>query len=407
MKIKRYYFDYAAATPVDPAVRKAMEPYFSEWFGNPGSLHRFGQEASAAVFKSRRTIAATLGCSYQEIVFTGSATEANNLALRGAVKSFQTKAAENFLPKIIISGIEHESVLDTARRMEMAGEAEVAILPVLRSGIVDLKKLPALLDERIILVSVMYANNEIGMIQPIAEIAKIIKEFKNKKSTNQSTKKLSSYPLFHTDAVQAFNYLDCDVQKLGVDLVTLSAQKIYGPKGVGLLYIKTRTADVQRLFGKTAVSPIITGGGQEFGLRSGTENVPVIMGFAKAAELASNSREWWNKEHKKFQDYFWKNLKKKIPKAELNGDMKNRLPNNLNVYIPGRKAQEMLVRLDLAGFAVSAGSACTARAAQPSQVLKAMGRSDERAKNSLRITFGRLTKKSDLDKLLKSMLLFI
>ncbi|MDO8430293.1 MAG: cysteine desulfurase family protein [bacterium] len=398
--MQRYYFDYAAGTPVDPIVEKAMRPYWAEKSGNPGSLHFFGQEASAGVFNARDTIAKALGCNYKEVIFTGSATEANNLAVRGVVRSFRLKFP-GIKPKIIVSTIEHESVLETARDLERDG-VEVVYLPVDKNGLVDLKKLKDALDERTILVSVMYVNNEVGSIQPIKMISDMVKNFRGS----------NNYPLFHTDAVQAFNYLNCNVNDLGVDLLTLSSQKIYGPKGCGLLYIRSQKLNVKsQMLGRNFISPIITGGSaQEYGLRAGTENVPAIVGFGKAIELVSNSRELENKRLRKLQEYFLAQMKKIAPKAKLNGpeNLKNRIPNNLNFYFPSREnesgtAQDLLIKLDLAGFAVSPGAACTARTCQPSHVLKAMGYSDERATSSLRFTFGRPIFKSDIDKLLNEI----
>ncbi len=380
MKPERIYMDYAASTPVDPAVLKEMTPYFTEKFGNPGSLHSFGQEAMGAVDRAREVVAKAMALppagGFRSVIFTGSATEANNLALRGTVKGFlqsRRSAEKNFLPKIIVGCIEHESVLDTARELGKEG-VEVAYVPVDKNGIVDLKKLESSLDERTILVSIMFVNNEIGSVQPIKEISEIIKDFRDKKTIfSQSTSlvqrlaRLSSpsgrrnvkrrtmparlrgfeedgfsslYPLFHSDAVQAFNYFDCDVKKLGVDLMTLSGQKIYGPKGVGALYIRStkfearnskqnqnskfqtqnrvsdlgfRNSDLQ------LVKPIVTGGGQEFGLRSGTENIPAIVGFGKAVELAEKDRSKNAKEVKSLKDEFWRGLKKIYPQAEING----------------------------------------------------------------------------------------
>ncbi|MBI5306086.1 aminotransferase class V-fold PLP-dependent enzyme [Candidatus Wolfebacteria bacterium] len=260
MKFSRdkIYFDYAATTPMDPLVKKAMEPYFFEKFGNPSSIHSFGQEAMAIVDESREKIANIIGASpvggFQEIIFTGSATEANNLALRGIIKKFRIKNLElrdplyskSYIlnPRIIVSAIEHESILETCRDLEKDG-IEIIYLPVNKQGIVDLNKLKESLNERTILVSVMYANNEIGTIQPISAIAEIVKEFRiknlefrNKKNPQSSILNPQFYPLFHTDAVQAFQFLDCDINKLWVDLMTLSGHKIYGPKGIGLLYAK-------------------------------------------------------------------------------------------------------------------------------------------------------------------------
>ncbi len=390
--MRRYYFDYAAATPVDPAVEKAMRPYWSEIYGNPGALHWFGQEASAAVFGARDRAAKILGCHYKEIVFTSGATEANNLALRGVLRG----TFKNPKPKIIISAIEHESILETAEDLKRDG-AETVFLPVSKRGIADLKKLKESLDERTVLVSVMSANNEIGTIQPISEIAKIVNDFRNRKSQTNSKFLIpnSSFPLFHTDAVQAFNYLDCDVQRLGVDLMTLSSQKIYGPKGAGLLYVKNPK--------NWNLSPLVTGGGQESGLRGGTEAVPLIIGLVKALEIASQKRIGEIKKIKTLQEYFWRKMKTIAPAVQLNGDWKSRLPNNLNLYFPGQAGQDLLIKLDLAGFAVSPGAACSARICRPSHVLKALGCSDAQATGSLRITFGRQTKKSDVDKLLAAL----
>ena len=423
--MKRIYFDYAATTPVDPAVFATMKPYFSEKFGNPSSLHFFGQEAMAAIDESREKIAKNIGANFREIIFTGSATEANNLALRGAIKEFKIKNlgfrdaphSKSHIPnpRVIVSVIEHESILETCRDLESEG-VEIIYLPANREGAVDLKKLKEALNERTILVSTMYANNEIGTIQPIAEIAKAISEFriKNLEFSNKNNPKSYIlnpifYPLLHTDAVQAFQYLDCDVNKLGVDLMTLSAHKIYGPKGVGVLYARALSPKPYPL------NPIITGGGQEFGFRSGTENVAAIVGFAKAIELVSNSRELENKRIKKISDYFWKELKKINPKVQINGasDVRcqvsgvNKLPNILNIYFPEsagwRTAKDLLIKLDLAGVAVSSGSACSTRSSKPSHVLKSCGLSENRIKSSLRFSLGRFTAKAEINEAIKRL----
>ena len=451
--MKRIYFDYAATTPVDPAVFATMKPYFSEKFGNPSSLHFFGQEAMAAIDESREKIAKNIGANFREIIFTGSATEANNLALRGAIKEFKIKNlgfrdaphSKSHIPnpRVIVSAIEHESILETCRDLESEG-VEIIYLPANREGAVDLKKLKEALNERTILVSTMYANNEIGTIQPIVEISKIIQEFKEKKFSSPKPAQASghgvpskvrderaeeqassprwgersglreegfssAYPLFHTDAVQAFQYLDCDVNKLGVDLMTLSAHKIYGPKGVGVLYARALSPKPYPL------NPIITGGGQEFGFRSGTENVAAIVGFAKAIELVSNSRELENKRIKKISDYFWKELKKINSKIQLNSIPKitdyklpiTNLPNILNIYFPEsagwRTAKDLLIKLDLAGVAVSSGSACSTRSSKPSHVLKSCGLSENRIKSSLRFSLGRFTAKAEINEAIKRL----
>lgn len=428
--MKRIYLDYAASTPVHPQVLREMEPYFSEKFGNSGSLHSFGQEAMAAVDLSREKIARAISANFSEVIFTGSATESNNIALRGIAQRCVRNCAEIFrkgqreisdIPRLrmVVSSIEHESVLETARDLERDG-VEVIYLPVNGRGIVSLEKLKESLNENTILVSVMYANNEIGSIQPISEIAKIISDFRKQVNEGQMVKSglpsaFSRLPLFHTDAAQAFQFLDCGVNNLGVDLMTLSAQKIYGPKGVGALYVRGLEPKNHNL------KPIITGGGQEFGFRSGTENVPSIVGFAKAVELILKDKEKHTKRIASLRDYFWRELKKIFPKAEVNGAetqiasckspearSENRLPSAfgylpsiLNVYFPGRKSQFLLTKLDLAGVAVSAGSACRARAIEPSYVIQALGLSRERASSSLRFSFGRPTTKLEVDRALQ------
>jgi len=409
----RLYFDYAASTPVDPEVRAAMQPYFSKKFGNPGSLHSFGQEAIAAVDNSRETIAKAIGADFREIIFTGSATEANNLALRGALKGFRfqvlgfsdrknknlTPNTYNLKPRIIVSAIEHESILETAKDLERDG-VEVVYLPVDKNGLVGIKKLEDALNERTVLVSVMYANNEIGTIQPISAIAEIVREFriKNLEFRDKTPKSYilnpNFYPLFHTDAVQAFQFLDCGVKKLGVDLMTLSAHKIYGPKGVGALYVRHLKPNTYNL------KPLIMGGGQEFGLRSGTENVPLIVGFAKAVRLVAKNREEEGERIAKLRNYFWLELKKFCPQAEINGG-KNTVPSIINVYFPGYSSSDLLTNFDLAGLAASAGSACSARSNKLSYVIEKLGYPKERALSSIRFSFGRQTTKKEIIEALK------
>jgi len=427
--MKRIYLDYAASSPVATEVEAVMRSYFLNKFGNAGSLHSFGQEAIAALDESRETIANAVGANFREIIFTGSATEANNLALRGALKGFRVSglgssvkkslnpSGYTLTPRIIVSAIEHESILETARDLEKEG-AEIIYLPVSKKGIINLKKLKEFLNERTILVSVMYANNEIGTIQPISEIAKIISDFRKQmtnnkeqiaknKSIRHKPLAINHWPLLHTDAVQAFQFLDCDVKKLGVDLMTLSGHKIYGPKGVGALYIANRVlglgSNVKKSLNPSdyTLTPIITGGGQEFGLRSGTENIPLIVGFAEAVELATNNRAKEAKRIGALRDYLWKGIKNMCPKAERNGDTKKVLPNFLNVYFPDYNAADLLVRLDLAGIAVSAGSACSARSSEPSYVIEALGLKGKRSSRSIRITLGRQTSRRDIDTALK------
>jgi cysteine desulfurase len=391
---QRIYLDYAATTPVDPAVLRAMEPYFSKKFGNPGSLHASGQEAIAAIDQSREKIAHAIGAEFREVIFTASATEANNLALRGVVERWRAvhkmSAVKN--PRIIVSAIEHESVLETARELERDG-VDVTYLPVDRHGIVDLKKLREALDGQIALVSVMYGNNEIGTIQPIAEIASIVRA-------------AAPRALIHTDAAQAFQFLDCDVRELDIDLMTLSSHKLYGPKGAAVLYVRGANGVGKKNISKhNLLEPILFGGGQEFGLRSGTENVPTIVGFAKAVELAAAARAKESKRIAALRDRLWRGIKKIYPKAEVNGievsEGTKTLPHILNVYFPDHEAQDLLTRFDLAGLAASSGSACRSRAFEPSYVIEALGYSKEHGKQSIRFSLGKPTVIQYIDKSIK------
>ena len=356
----RIYLDYAATTPVVPEVYKAMRPYFSEKYGNPGSLHSFGQEALAAVDRARETIAALIGARFDEVIFTSSATEANGLALRSVAKKLKAESH-----KVIVSAIEHKSVLEAAHELF----PEVVELPVSHEGIVDIEALKGALHERTGLVSIMCVNNEIGVVELIAEIARIIKEFKA----------VSDGPLFHTDASHAFQHLPCNVDELGVDMMTLCAHKIYGPKGVGALYVR---------------------GGVDRDLRRGTENVPNIVGFARAAELAAERRESEEKRLRKLLARFVEGVKRTYPKAEINGpaaEAANRAPHIVNIAFPGKKGEELLIKLDNAGVAVSTGAACRSRAVLPSYVLEALGHPRERARASVRISFGMTTTEAEID----------
>lgn len=372
------YFDHAATTPVDPRVERAMRPYFLAKFGNPGSLHSFGQEAMAAVDASRETLARLIGADFREIVFTGSATEANNLALRGAVAAWRA-AQPGGRPRVIVSAIEHESVLETADDLAREG-AEVIRIRVDHSGTVDRDALRAAMGPGTAVVSVMYVNNEVGSVQPVAEIAKMTADIRAAEG--------GEWPRFHTDAAQAFPYLDCDVRRLGVDMMTLSAHKLCGPKGIGLLYIRKGTP----------MRAVTTGGGQEFGLRSGTENVPLMVGFAKAAELAAALREKEAKRLASLRARAFAGVKKIFPDAKMNGAAA--APHILNIHFPGRAASDIVVKLDLAGVAVSAGSACRSRAMEPSYTVAALGHGSARAAESVRFSFGRQTSPADIVKLL-------
>lgn len=367
------YLDYAATTPCDPKVLKAMSPYFKKDFGNPSSIHGFGQKASMAIGGARQSMAEFLGCESEEIVFTGSATEADNLAIFGTVK-----AAKVAKPHIITSQIEHPAVLESCRALAGQG-AEVTFLPVNQDGLVEIAELKKVLKSNTVLVSIMYANNEVGTIQPIAEISALIKK------TNPKT-------LLHTDAVQAANFLDCDVKKLGVDLLTLSSHKIYGPKGIGTLYIKKGTP----------ITPVIYGGGHERGLRSGTENVAGIVGFGEAIrEIQNPQLKIQNIRIRQFRDKLIKTILKIIPASRLNGSLTQRLANNVNISFDGAEGEAIVIALDQKGIEASTGSACSSGSLEPSHVLLALGLSEEVAHGSLRLTLGRYNTAKDIEKVLK------
>jgi cysteine desulfurase len=374
--MKRVYLDYAAATPVAREVLEAMQPYFSDDFGNPGSLHYYGQRAEAALDRAREIVAKEVGVDFGEVIFTASATEANNLLLRGLARKVFLSGAK---PRLIISEIEHESVLETCRELEVEG-AELVRLPVSRDGFVDPSALEAVLTPETTLVSVIYASHEIGTIQPVRSLARLVRDFREKRG--------SLYPIFHTDAVQGFQFDRLDLADLGVDALTLSSQKIYGPKGAGALILKAEYLPL--------LSPIITGGTQEFGRRAGTPNVPAIVGFGEAVSLVAARRQKEAERLRQLRDDFWQELKNSLPQIELNGSLADRLPNNLNIYFPGQNSQTLLVKLDQAGLAASAGSACSVRRALPSHVILALGFAEERARSSLRFSLGWPVEERDL-----------
>lgn len=353
------YLDHSATTPVDARVREAMLPYFTEVFGNPSSLHRYGQDALAAVDGARQTVADILGAEPREIVFTGNGTEANNLALRGV--ALANRARGNH---IITTPIEHHAILRTCEQLEREFGFEITYVPVNRQGMVNPDDIARAITDRTILISVMYANNEVGTIEPIADVGEVARE-------------RGIY--FHTDAVQAGGYLNVKVDDLKVDLMSLGSHKFHGPKGVGVLYVRN---GVKLLTAQT-------GGNQERGRRAGTENVPYIVGFAKALELAQSERDANNAKLREYRERLVEGLLEGIPGAELTGHPEERLPGHSSFVIPGAIGDEMVFALDVAGVAVSTGSACTAGSPEPSHVLAAMGYEAETARGALRITLGR------------------
>jgi cysteine desulfurase len=368
------YLDHAATTPVDPGVLEAMVPYFSERYGNPSSIYQLGQESRAAIDRARNAAARVLGCDVSEIVFTSGATESDNLALRGTAWAARQKPPANgAAPHIVTTTIEHHAVLHTAQALERQGFSATYVAPDSR-GIVDPDAIASAVRDDTCLISVMYANNESGAIQPIHEIAAIGRN--------------RGIPV-HTDAVQAAGSLPLRVDVLGVDLLSLSAHKFYGPKGVGLLYVRRGAPiDFQQ-----------AGGGQEQGRRGGTENVPGIVGLGVALEQADAWREAYAEHCRGLRDRLLAGILSAIPNATVNGplDPSLRLPNNVNVSIPGVQGETLLLSLDVLGIAASAGSACTTGNTEPSHVLRAMGLSDEACRASLRFTVGRSNTDEQID----------
>lgn len=377
--MSKVYLDYAATTPVDPKVLKAMQPYFKKDFGNPSSIHSYGQKALEAVDEAREQVANFLGCSSQEIIFTGSATEANNLAIQGSLR-WNVKDSH-----IITSKIEHHAVFESCDVLKKQG-AEVTYLPVDKQGLIKVSDVENAIRNNTVLISIMYANNETGTIQPIAEISQLVRRVMS------GRRRASDRIYFHTDAVQAVNYLNCNVKKLGVDLLTLSGHKIYGPKGIGALYIKNGTF----------VNPLIYGGGQEHGLRSGTENVAGIVGLAAAIEQVQDPKiKIQSIRTRQLRDKLVKAILKLIPDSRLNGSEISRLPNNVNFSFAGAEGEAIVIALDQKGIAVSTGSACSSKTLKPSHVLLALGLSEEEAHCSLRVTLGRDTTEKEIVKFLK------
>lgn len=367
--MKRVYLDYAATTPTHPEVVTAMLPYLNETFGNPSSIHSFGQEAKGAVEEARETIAALIGAKNDEIVFTSGGTEADNFAIKGVAYANEHRGNH-----IITSSIEHHAVIEPLKSLERRG-FKATYLPVDQYGMVDPQDVRKAVSEKTILISVMHANNEIGTIEPIAEIGRIAKE---------------TGIYFHTDAVQTAGHIPVNVNELGVDLLAISAHKLYGPKGVGALYVRKGTK----------IAPFMHGGEQERRRRASTENVPGIVGFGKAVEVAQNEMGAEAERLTLLRDELIEALLERIDRVQLNGHPRKRLPNNVNVSVQFVEGESMLLNLDMEGIAASTGSACSSSSLEPSHVLLALGLSHEQAHGSLRFTLGRETTADEIDHVL-------
>jgi cysteine desulfurase len=365
--VDRVYLDHAATTPVDPEVAEAMARVLRETHGNPSSIYAEGRAAREAVDRARDEVAAAINAEPSEIIFTSGGTEADNLALRGALK-----ARRDERDGLVTTAIEHHAVIDTARDLERYAHVRLTVVAVDRQGLVDPAAIRDGIDERTSLVSVMHANNEIGTIEPIAEIGAMCRELG---------------VTFHSDAVQTVGALEVDVRKIPVDLLSINAHKFYGPKGIGALYVRrgTRLATMQ------------TGGGQEKGRRTGTENVAGVVGLGVAMRIARQRRASESPRQARLRDRLISGVRTRVPDAVLNGHPTQRLPNNASFCIPGTDGESLIVALDLEGFAVSSGSACTSGETEPSQVLLALGVDRELAKGSLRVTVGRSTAEANVD----------
>jgi len=381
---KRIYFDYAATTPIDKSVLQKMMPYLKNKYGNASSLHKFGQEANNALDEARERVAKFLNCKPAEIIFTGSASESDNLAIRGVIKAIKKKKQAGERIHVITSKIEHKAVLETFKDIEKDG-ARVVYLPTGTDGLINLDDLRAEITPETDLISIMYANNEVGSIQPIKKIGEIVAKIN----------KNEEHPVyFHTDAAQAANWLDCDVGKLGVHLLTLSGHKIYGPKGVGVLYIKEGTP----------ILPIIFGGDQEWKLRAGTENIANIVGMAEAIKKIKHTKSEFM-EMAKMRDMLVKGVLSNVQGSKINGPKKEEdgLPNIVNFSFLGVEGESLVIALDQQGIAASTGSACTSTALMPSHVLIAMGLIDLDAHSSLRISLGKYTTIQEINRFIKTL----
>jgi cysteine desulfurase len=377
--MKSIYLDHAATTPLDQRVLSAMQPYFSEMAGNPSSFHTPGLRAKEAVTAARQTIAKQLNCREDEVIFTSGGTESDNLALLGIIRMHAEKGKH-----VITSSVEHHAVLEPLLHLQKKKEIELTIIPVDREGKVDPDAVAKAIRPDTILISIMQANNEIGTIEPIADIGREILKWRKANIT--------PFPYFHTDACQAAGALDLDVEKLHVDLLTLNGSKIYGPKGIGMLYVRRAVK----------LEPLIRGGGQEKNIRSGTENVPGIVGLAKALELAQAEKETENARLTALRDRLAEGLLK-IPKSRLNGHPTERLPNSVNISFLDIEGEAAILYLDAEGIYASTGSACASASLDPSHVILATGLSYEGAHGSIRFTLGHDTTEEDIDHVIKVM----
>lgn len=378
--MNKIYLDHAAATPLSDSVFEVMKPFFTEKFYNPSALYLDAIAVRQQLDEARQSVAGVLGCKKSEVIFTAGGTESDNLAISGVMSKFPGK-------NCVVSAIEHDAVLRPAEKFR------ARLASVRPDGRVDTVKLAKLIDDGTVLVSIMYANNEIGTVQPLQKVAKLIEEVKSHRQS-----KGIDLPLYlHTDACQAANYLLLKTSSLGVDLMTLNGGKIYGPKQSGILFVRTGTK----------LDPQILGGGQERGLRSGTENVPGIVGFAAALKEAESLRESESSRLSKLRDKFIDDITSRSSKISINGSTDYRLPNNVHITVAGVDNERLMMELDEKGIMTATGSACSASSDEPSHVLKQIGLDDNSARSSLRISMGRQTSGSDMDLLANELIALV
>jgi len=389
--MQKIYLDHSATTPLDPKVREKIHPYMTEIFGNASSAHSFGQEAMKGVDWAREQLADLFGSKFKEIIFTSGATESNNLVIQGIVRAFRKNKEKKY--HIITSKIEHPAIIEVCQELEKQGVIEVTYIGVDKNCLVSVNEIKKAIKDNTILVSIMYVNNEVGTVQPIKEIGKMIEKINKQKEKENS--KLGAYDkvYFHTDAVQAVNYCEMRADYLKADLITVSGHKIYGPKGIGALYAREGTP----------LKSVNWGGHQEYNIRPGTYNVPGIVGLGAAVALVNNKAEndRVNQQIRKLRDRLIAGLKKRIDNIQINGDLEQRVPANANIAFKNAEGESMLLMLDLEGIAVSTGSACASGSLEPSHVLTAMGIPPEICHASLRFTLGKGTTEKEIDKVIE------
>lgn len=395
---KRIYLDHAATTPIDAGVLAAMTDVYRNGYFNPGGLYAEGVSAAKKLSECRKAVANLIGTTGEHVVFTRGGTESNNMAVLGVLSVIATPQSRSMtrepaplgkgsVPHVIVSAIEHAAVLESVKGLEAAGKISLSLAPVDEQGIVDMKELKKMLRPETVLVSVMYVNNEIGTIQPVKEITKLVRWFRKQNG-------LKVYPLVHTDAVQAANYLDINVERLGVDLMSLSGSKIYGPKSSGVLYARNREL----------IGSLFHGGGQEFGLRAGTEDLAQVAGFTKALEIVRKDSGAESVRLSALRDFMIGELAKKIPGVIVNGAREgSRIANNINISVPGISGERLVIELDAKGISVASKSACKEDSGEASHVLTALGNGASTTDGAVRFTLGRGTQKGDIQRVVSEL----